>query len=59
MGFIKWLISQYRMYKFQETFQKRNEMDEEEKFISNYEKCIEAGFTKKQLNALIDLWGSK
>lgn len=57
MRFLKWLFEQYKEYKFQETFQDKDEAEKEKEFISNYTKCIEAGFSKKQLNSLIELFG--
>lgn len=54
MGFVKWLIEQYRIYKA-EKYLKPNRPDTEKAFMNNYRRCIEAGFTSEQVNAILNL----
>ena len=54
LGFIKWLISEYRCYKLEQTF-KTTQKDKDKLFMQNYNKCIEVGFTSEQIWALMNL----
>lgn len=54
IGFIKWLIQQYNLYKLEQCL-KPTDNQEVSLFIRNYEKCIEVGFTEAQIYALMNL----
>lgn len=54
MGFIKWLIEQYRIYQA-EKYLKPSNSDNEKVFINNYYRCVEAGLTTEQINAIVNL----
>ena len=54
MGFIKWLIEQYRIYKA-EKYLTPSKPENEKVFINNYYRCVEAGFTTEQINAILNL----
>ena len=54
MGFIKWLISEYKSYKLEQIF-KTTQEDKDKLFVQNYNRCIEAGFTNEQVLALMNL----
>lgn len=54
MGFIKWLLEQYRIYEAEKYLKPTNE-DADKVFINNYYKCIEAGLTTEQVNAIVNL----
>ena len=55
MGFIKWLIEQYRIYKAEKYLKPKSQQDADKVFINNYYKCIESGLTTAQVNAIINL----
>ena len=57
IGFIKWLISQYQVYKLEKTFKQDNSYDDQV-FMKNFVNCIELGFTERQLFALMNLFSS-
>lgn len=54
IGFIKWLISEYKCYKLEQFF-KTTQEEKDNLFIQNYNKCIEVGFTNEQVLALMNL----
>ena len=58
IGFIKWVIQQYRAYKMCEPLEPST--GEREKLImKNYTRCLELGFTQEQLIALMNLMYAK
>ena len=54
IGFIKWVIQQYKAYKMCETFEPSTE-EREKLIMKNYTRCLELGFTQEQLLALMNL----
>lgn len=58
IGFIKWLIQQYNIYKLEQCL-KSTESQDLSLFMRNYEKCIEVGFTEAQIAALMNLFFKK
>lgn len=59
MGFIRWIFNQYRIYKLERRGRKEV-LAQKSTFVTNYYKCIDAGFTTDQFNALINLmWSYK
>ena len=57
MGFLKWLYEQYRNYKTEQelTVMEPNEEQKMNSFINNYNACVEAGFSREQIAALMNL----
>lgn len=55
MGFIKWLVIQYRTYQIAKNMEK-SQSEKDSAFINAYYRCIEAGFTTEQMNALVTLF---
>lgn len=55
MGFVKWLIKQYRIYRIEKNFPEPSRDENERRFMSNYQKCLEEGFTPSQINAILNL----
>ena len=54
IGFIKWVIQQYKAYRMCEILASSTE--KREKLVTkNYAKCLELGFTREQLIALMNL----
>ena len=59
MGFIRWIFTQYRIYRIEHK-DRKDMLEQKSTFVKNYYKCIDAGFTTNQLNALINLmWSYK
>lgn len=56
MGFFKWLINEYRIYQMKQSME--NSPKRDAAFINAYYRCIEAGFTTEQMNALVTLFCS-
>ena len=56
MGFIKWLLNQYRAYQLEQSIPKRSSTDKHNAFMCAYYRCVEAGFTTDQVNALVTLF---
>lgn len=54
IGFIKWVVSEYKCYKMSQLFKSTRE-EKDRLFMQNYNRCIEAGFTQEQLLALMNL----
>lgn len=54
IGFIKWVIQQYKAYKMCEIFASSTE-EKEKLVMKNYTRCLELGFTQEQLIALMNL----
>ena len=54
IGFIKWVIQQYKAYKMCKTLESSTE-EKEKLVMKNYARCLELGFTQEQLLALINL----
>ena len=54
IGFIKWIIQQYKAYKICETFEPLTE-EREKLIMKNYARCLELGCTPEQLIALMNL----
>ena len=54
IGFIKWVIQQYRAYKMCEPLEPSTE-ERGKLVIKNYARCLEVGFTQEQLIALMNL----
>lgn len=54
MGFIKWLLEQYRIYKA-EKYLKPNREENDRQFMANYQQCLAEGFTASQINAILNL----
>lgn len=53
IGFIKWLIQEYRDYKVS-TIIKPSAQDIEKLQMRNYARCLEVGFSHKQILALMN-----
>ena len=58
IGFIKWIIQQYKAYKMYETLELSTE-EREKLIMKNYTRCLELGFTQEQLIALMNLMYAK
>lgn len=58
IGFIKWIIQQYKAYKMRETLEPSTE-EREKLIMKNYVRCLELGFTQEQLIALMNLMYAK
>lgn len=58
IGFIKWVIQQYKVYKMCEILASSTE-EREKLAMKNYARCLELGFTQEQLLALINLMYAK
>lgn len=58
IGFIKWIIQQYKAYKMYETLELSTE-EREKLIMKNYTRCLELGFTQEQLIALMNLMYTK
>lgn len=58
IGFVKWLISEYKCYKLGQIF-KTTQEEKDRLFTQNYNRCIEVGFTNEQVLALMNLLYSK
>ena len=56
MGFIKWLLNQYRAHQIEQSMPKRSSRDKDNAFMCAYNRCVEAGFTTDQVNALVTLF---
>ena len=56
MGFIKWLLNQYWAYKQEQNFPKRSQTEKDNAFMSAYYRCVDAGFTTDQINAIVTLF---
>ncbi len=54
IGFIKWIIQQYKTYKMCETLKPSTE-EREKLIMKNYTRCLELGCTPEQLIALMNL----
>lgn len=55
MGFFVWLYKEYRKYKIEKSLPKVDPSEKEKVFLINYAACLDAGFTKEQLFALMNL----
>ena len=55
MGFVKWLLQQYKEYKIEQSFSKPSQSEKDRIFMNNYVNCLEAGFDERQLNSLMNL----
>jgi len=53
MKFIKWLINQYRVYQLEQSLPKKSQSEKDCAMMNAYYRCIEAGFTTEQMNALV------
>ena len=58
IGFIKWVIQQYKAYKMCGILEPSTE-EREKLVMKNYARCLELGFTQEQLLALINLMYAK
>ena len=58
IGFIKWIIQQYKAYKICKTLEPSTE-EREKLVMKNYARCLELGFTQEQLIALMNLMYAK
>ena len=58
IGFIKWVIQQYRAYKMCEPLEPSTE-ERGKLIMKNYTRCLELGFTQEQLIALMNLMYAK
>lgn len=54
IGFIKWVIQQYKAYKMCKTLELSTE-EREKLIVKNYVRCLELGVTQEQLIALMNL----
>ena len=54
IGFIKWTIQQYKIYKMCKTLEPSTE-EREKLIVKNYVRCLELGCTQEQLIALMNL----
>lgn len=54
IGFIKWLIQEYKDYKVSAIIKPSTE-DTERLQIKNYLNCLEAGFSEEQIRSLLNL----
>ena len=54
IGFVKWLICQYKTYKIEKTFE-RNDDDKEKAFINLFSQCRDYGFTEGQMLYILNL----
>lgn len=54
IGFIKWMIQQYKVYKMCKTLEPSTE-EREKLIVKNYVRCLELGVTQEQLIALMNL----
>lgn len=54
IGFIKWVIQQYKAYRMCEILASSTE-EREKLIMKNYAKCLELGCTPEQLIALMNL----
>lgn len=54
IGFIKWVIQQYKAYKMCKTLEPSTE-EREKLIMKNYVRCLELGVTQEQLIALMNL----
>ena len=53
IGFIKWLMCQYKCYKLEKIF--KNDDDKANKFMNLFSKCNDYGFTHAQVIYILDL----
>ena len=58
IGFIKWIIQQYKGYKICRTLELSTE-EREKLIMKNYTRCLELGFTQEQLIALMNFMYAK
>ena len=54
IGFIKWIIQQYKAYKMCETFEPSTE-EREKLILKSYARCLELGIAPEQAIALMNL----
>ena len=54
IGFIKWIIQQYKAYKMCEPLE-LSTAEREKLIMKNYARCLELGVTQEQLIALMNL----
>lgn len=54
MGFLKWLYSQYKVYKIEKALPKNDDSD----FHRNFVQCLDEGFSQSQVFALMNLFNS-
>ena len=59
MGFIKWLYAQYKKYKLEKMLPEISEEEKGRIYMRNFIDCMELGFSREQLIALINLISNK